>query len=335
MPVTYLFPTSNASKELSDPDYDLLSSMIDSMDEDVDSWCTSSIACCDNCFDEYSRKWPLAYTRAHGIRYQNTPARLFYASAGRVQGTVTESEFLRLLPYIACPNCGGSLGPNLFAFELPFDPADFEADLERLAELAKTAPFLVLSDEFARRIRDEITAFCLVTEQALPTGEFFRGRDVDASSAASSDFGAPPASKTKEGRYNHAGSPVLYLADTYETCWEECRRPSDPFSIGILEFTKPVKILDLSEPDEMKGVLAPVMYSNLTAAPSEGGGWDRPEYVLTRFVADCARLAGMDGIRYRSTRTGKGTNTMLLKGEAAMDYIRVVRVEKPVAPSRA
>jgi len=88
----------------------------------------------------------------------------------------------------------------------------------------------------------------------------------------------------------------------------------------------------LSGPAEMTGVMASVMYSNLAAAPSEGVGWDKPEYGLTRFVADCASLAGIDGIRYLSTRPGSGTNVVLLKNEDAMEYVQVLIVQKLVKP---
>jgi len=156
MPVVFLSPIKHASTRLSEADYELLDKMIDMIDEDVDSWCNSSIACCDSCFDEYSAMWPLAYTSENGIQYQSLPADMFYISAGRVQGIVTEEAFKRLLPYVACPNCQGSLGPNLFAFELPFHPEDFRDDLKRMADLAKIAPFLLLTDDFAQRIKDEI-----------------------------------------------------------------------------------------------------------------------------------------------------------------------------------
>ncbi len=298
--------------------------MIDAMDQDIDSWCASSIACCDGCFNAYAARWPRAYISANGIQYQAMPADMFYDSARRIQGTVTKSEFLRLLPYVACPNCGGPLGPNLFAFELPFDRKEFQCDLERLAKLADNTPFLLLTDEFASRIKGEIMHLGSVAKSTLPTGLFFRGRNVDASTASRADFEPPPAWSTEERRYNHAGRPTLYLADSHETCWEECRRPRGAFSIATVIFSKPVRLLDLSEPEEMAGVLAPVMYSNLAAAPRERSGWDKPEYVLTRFVADCARFAGMDGIRYCSTRTGSGINVVLFKSDNAMEYVQVV-----------
>jgi len=74
-------------------------------------------------------------------------------------------------------------------------------------------------------------------------------------------------------------------------------------------------------------VMAALMYSNLAAAPSDGEGWDRPEYVLTRFVADCARIAGIDAIQYSSTRPGSGASLVLLDGSRFTDSVRITGIE--------
>jgi len=328
---TSLSPRSCAEHELSSDDFERLELMIAAIESDIEKWFSSSIACCDVCIDEYRAKWPLAYTSDSGLQYQSLDPGAFYDGSKHTPEAVTESEFNRLLPYIECPNCGGPLGPNLFAFELPFHFEEFEHDLKRLADLASIAPFLVLTDEFAQRIKHEIFRLCSLTQPELLAGEFFRGRGVDARSASLAQFGAPPASKTREGRYNHAGRPALYLADSLLACWEECRRPTG-YSVATFVFTTPLRILNLSEPEDLKGVLAPVMYSNLAAAPSDGDGWDRPEYVLTRFVSDCARVAGEDGIKYLSTRTGGGANLVLLKGHEAMSHVRVLKIEQLAKP---
>ena len=320
-------PTSGASTELNDEDYERVNWLIQYLTDDLDSWLSSSIACCDSCYDDYVSKWPLAHTRKGGLQYQNMPAEAFYDGSRRVRGFLSETDFLRLLPYIACPNCGDSIGPNLFAFELPFDPADFEEDLRSLGDIARLAPFLVLTNSFAQAVKTEVEQLCSSIVADLPSGHTFRGRSVDAGSASATDFGPPPRSKTREGRYNHAGRPALYLAETSMTCWEECRRPHPPFSIATFVFTRPVKILDLSEPDEITEVMAALMYSNLAAAPSDGEGWDRPEYVLTRFVADCARIAGIDAIQYSSTRPGSGASLVLLDGSRFTDSVRITGIE--------
>jgi RES domain-containing protein len=317
-------------KNLSQEEEELLWGLEEALSADIDSWYTSSLACCDACFDEYVAKWPLAYTKEDGLQYTQTPADAFYSGSRRVQSLVTEKQFEKLLPYIECPNCGGPLGPNLFSVELPFDPEVFEEDLRSLGALAKTAPFLLLTNKFARQIRSEIENLCSEINPDRPEGEFYRGRVLQLRTAHRRDFGPPPATDTKEGRYNHAGRPALYLANNRTTCWEECRRPQTDFFVASFGFRRPIKILDLSAPEEMTKVMAALMYSNLTSAPSDRNGWDRPEYVLTRFVGDCARMAGVDAIQYLSTRVGSGTNLALLDGTRYSKFLRLLRFENYV-----
>jgi hypothetical protein len=321
-------PPSPPKKRFSQKEEELLWGLEEALAADIDSWYGSSLACCDACFDEYVAKWPLAYTKKDGLQYTAIPADAFYSGSRRVQSVVTKQQFEKLLPHIACPNCGRPLGPNLFSFELPFDPRDFEEDLVALGALAKNTPFLVLTNRFAQQIRAEIFRLSSDVKSIHPEGQFFRGRVIGLSAAHRKDFGPPPPSETKEGRYNHAGRPALYLANNQTTCWEECRRPHRDFSVASFEFKRPIKILDLSEPEEMTEVIAALMYSNLTAAPSDGNGWNRPEYVLTRFVGDCARMAGVDAIRYLSTRIGSGVNLVFLDGANCSKFLRLLRFEK-------
>jgi len=74
------------------------------------------------------------------------------------------------------------------------------------------------------------------------------------------------------------------------------------------------------------------MYSNLAAAPREGQGWDRPQYLVTRFVGDCARVAGVDGIKYLSRGAGGGANVVLLNGEESGNLVQLVRIEELLVP---
>src|SRR5262249_27531707 len=75
------------------------------------------------------------------------------------------------------------------------------------------------------------------------------------------------------------------------------------------------RILDLSDPGELDGVLAAVLFSSLMSAPRNNEGWDRPAYTITRFVADCARFVSVDAIQYPSTRFGDGKNLVILDGD--------------------
>jgi hypothetical protein len=58
----------------------------------------------------------------------------------------------------------------------------------------------------------------------------------------------------------------------------------------------------------------------LCAAPRQGEGWNKPEYVFSRFVADCALHAGFHAIRYGSTKDPHGENLVLLQPGAFMSF---------------
>jgi len=79
-----------------------------------------------------------------------------------------------------------------------------------------------------------------------------------------------------------------------------------------------LKILDLMKIEEgvEHEILSAVLYSSLLSRPLSrpraGDDFERPQYVFSRFVADCARAAGFDGICYPSTRISKGHNLVLL-----------------------
>jgi hypothetical protein len=68
-------------------------------------------------------------------------------------------------------------------------------------------------------------------------------------------------------------------------------------------------------------LLESVSASSLMSAPVRDEGWHRPEYVFTRFVADCARIAGFDSIKYPSSRSHKGHNLVIVAQGQAWDKV--------------
>jgi hypothetical protein len=118
---------------------------------------------------------------------------------------------------------------------------------------------------------------------------------------------------------------MLYLAMTASTACAEIGTPGALIHIAALRLQKPLKVLDLSlakyadSPSEE--IIQCLARSALCAAPRRGEGWDRPEYVFTRFIADCARHAGFHAIRYGSTKDPEGTNLVLL--EPGSDLSRI------------
>lgn len=78
-----------------------------------------------------------------------------------------------------------------------------------------------------------------------------------------------------------------------------------------------LKVLDLATPydshEDHSDLLNALAFSALLSTPQDGTGYKKPAYVFSRFVADCARSAGFDAIRYPSTRaSAKSYNLVIL-----------------------
>lgn len=276
-------------------------------DHELESWFTASIACCDDCCDEFLSVWPYADV-ADDFQFQKQaiPLDVFY-SGSRLRESFTKEEFDVFVERLACPRCGSALRGNIWPYELPFDfPADIEETIREVAETAGSTPFLLLEHEFCQRILGAIRDLRGSVAPSAFAASLFRARRISSEGVAEaiSEFDFPPKEVVSEGRYNHSGDPVLYLASDVETCRAELR--GERCIVLELRMRPLVRILDLVDPfavhDKHADVLNCLVYSALISSKQDGRGAHRPHYVVSRFVADCARSAGFDAIRYPSTR---------------------------------
>jgi RES domain-containing protein len=325
---TSLDPTQEASALLSEGGLARVEELCLRIDADLDSWFSTSVACCDACFDEYVAAWPNAYR--HDEAFRNImDFSLFYSGSKKVRSSFTEDEFNRLLPYIACPRCLQSIGPNLYPYELPFSvPKDWEAKQKSLSDRAANTPFLLLQEPFAREIYDNLSRACSAVKSSDLPINLFRGRTC-STRPHEADFFPPPVQKTREGRYNHAGIPVLYLATNKLTCWTECRQPTSDFYVCRIEVRKSMRIVDLAQTEELEEELQALIFSSLMSAPSsDDSGWYQPQYVLTRFVADCVKANGVQGITYPSVRCGEGNNLVILDLKNLETWMHIDQIQE-------
>jgi RES domain-containing protein len=142
-------------------------------------------------------------------------------------------------------------------------------------------------------------------------------------------YGTPPAHLVGEGRFNHAGVPMLYVADSSETAAAELGSIGKLCHVARLRVCEALLVLDLTDINEKTvgyEILLSLANSALLAAPRTGEGWIRPEYVFSRFVADCARSAGFDAIRYGSTKRVDQSNLVLL--DPPKDLASIMRLEE-------
>ena len=119
----------------------------------------------------------------------------------------------------------------------------------------------------------------------------------------------PEAIGIPEGRYNHFGQQVFYLAASRDAALAETF--DDDEGIAWLQEFCLTSIADVmkldididADPESTTDVLAfGLMFSGALDRPAARPvGW-RPEYLVPRFVADCAKASGFTSISFTSRR---------------------------------
>jgi hypothetical protein len=273
-----------------------------------ESWFTADVACCELCVDDYLKSWPFSEGTED---FQNNAMDIehFYAST-ILRDCYSLEDYKQLMQLVECPRCDEALTGYFYPYSFPFQPVDFFEDiLHELSALAHKSPFVMLKHYFASQILEAIGE---LSEQAIATsivGNLFRARVASQiEDPKADDFDITPKQYASEGRYNHAGLPAFYLGSDQQTCYEEMRQEN--CYIAEIKINKQVKILDLSATyDNHKkhsDMLDTMVHSALVSAKHNDEGQYKPQYIFSRFVADCAKYSGFDAIKYPSTRTVHG-----------------------------
>jgi len=291
--------------------------------EELDSADFGDIACCDECHDEYARTWP-GIVASNAFQSESVPLDWFFTSSAFAE-IYTLEEFLGLCEQMGCPACGRPLKYNIWPQTPSFNiTADLESEIQDLAALVRTTPFLALTDPLGHKVLDEISRLGASISPSLLRESLFRARGADTPADAA-QFMPPPPAVCTEGRFNHAGRPVLYLASSRDLAFREVGSPPEGVQMAEICLTRPIRLLDLGSEDLESDVLKAVTVSLLVSAPSQGQGWDRPEYTFSRFLADAAVRAGFSAIRYPSVRMSPGYNLVVLTPDASWaEMVQVV-----------
>lgn len=281
---------------------------------DLEKGFGADIACCDSCHDEFLQTWPYA-AHADSCQFHQGGIDLdtFY-SGSYLRDEYSKTDFDRLICKLNCPRCGNPLVGCIWAYNFPFDVPDaIERTIREIGEVARTTPFLLLQHDFCKQILASVRALAATLPRHRLNHPVYRARsEVNGPIEAGIEaFDFPPARSVQEGRFNHAGHPVLYLGSDVETCHAELR--NSPCLVLEFELLEELRILDLIDPYTLDSssfadadLLNCLVYSSLVSARQENAGWHRPHYVVSRFIADCARTSGIDAIRYPSTRRSAG-----------------------------
>jgi RES domain-containing protein len=296
---------------------------------DLESYFTSSVICCDICMSDFVKQWPGAYSQSAALEHWKT---IDFINQSRILDDFTGNEIQSLLPGLLCPRCGSSLNDSGFMiYEHPFSlPDDFDDILDEISEIAKKFPFLLLTHPFTKNVYDTIGRTKETVTVSHIKETFYRGRDTTKGKLSLlNDFSYPPQEIVTEGRYNHSGHSMLYLADSKETVWAEIGSPSISLYVAALTIDVKLTVLDLTVKEECESAddetMQTIAASSICAAPRLSTGWNRPEYVFTRFVADCAKSFGFDAIKYGSTKNRHGYNLVLLNSRN--DFSTIANLE--------
>lgn len=148
--------------------------------------------------------------------------------------------------------------------------------------------------------------------------------DMNQLELMESEIGPPPANIAVSLRMNPVGISYLYLAEDIATCKKEIKADvGETIGIGYFETIESLKLVDLSRVPRLKNT------SIFSKNYNHELNWVRPflenfceeiskpigknydlEYLPTQLLCEYIRFKGYDGIRYRSSITGKKCYTL-------------------------
>ncbi|WAP70064.1 RES family NAD+ phosphorylase [Jiella pelagia] len=338
-PHEFLIPEETVGPFLS-VTFDDIESFNDALSDEIDSDFASSICCCDLCFDKFQSYWPDVAFR--NMDFQTQSMDVFYAVDNtRLPGIWSPAEISTLRHFVRCPRCNDFAVGYIWIYEHLFsDIETIEQEIDELLTIGNDTPFLLLEHPFAQRVLATIRSAVESASTLAPGVSMFRARLASSIISSGQDpnsiaaYAPPPSRLVGEGRFNHAGTPMFYLASTREVAGAEIGTPESPCYIAELVTSCPLVFLDLVDIEEDTPsfeVMAPLAESALLAAPLSDEGWLKRQYVFSRFVADCARAAGFEAIRYRSTKRTCGNNLVLLAPPLRIEEIVTLKsVEQSV-----
>lgn len=163
---------------------------------------------------------------------------------------------------------------------------------------------------------------------------FYRARELKQNVPYDEDhMWNPPRDRAAiyEGRYNHFGQSFLYMAGDKVTAFKEVIPPwHSACSLIEIAIEEPLNVLDLRRVNfysEDKGLDYIILHYMLvhegSISKETSNPYTRPEYLVPRFVADCARLNSFDGILFNSTKS-QGDNLVLFEPDQLREQGKVI-----------
>ncbi|HEV2147429.1 MAG TPA: RES family NAD+ phosphorylase [Longimicrobiaceae bacterium] len=186
----------------------------------------------------------------------------------------------------------------------------FEGRVEDFAAHLRRFPYLGLNHPIGRKISSTIRDF---PKTGLGAQSWCRARRPDGARVfGPMDLNPPPPRHAHaEGRFNHYGQSVFYLAESEQAALQETLNADAGEGFAwVQQFDLPVlqDILDLrtsffaAKTLDLPILALGLIHSHLPQlVPEKDSAW-KPEYFVPRFIADCARAQGFRGIIFNSQR---------------------------------
>ena len=270
----------------------------------------------------------------------------FRSDPDELMMTLDVPERLRsdVLSETRCGECGNSIADESEIWVWSEAEVEFRARVARAREryeprlsefrdfLAKH-PYLGATHKTGRALIGAVRK----AEGIRVGGRWWRCIKERATTLVPDDFRAPHEEQEHpihEGRFNHAGQPHWYLADSLDTGIAEVLdgEPGVVFAQQF-ELEQVENVLDLWIPHDQEPVssldgslmaLALVLsHANLYERVERRKAW-KPGYLLPRFIMDAAKRAGFAGVRYSSVRAFQGANLVLFNREAPAKFVGAI-----------
>lgn len=181
---------------------------------------------------------------------------------------------------------------------------NYDWKIDEFGDFLETYPYLGLNHEIGEKLHSTISNF---PKTDIKEEIWWRARKPMDGKRLSIEDMYPPRFPEAEGRFNHYGQSVFYLASTAEAAMieilhkDECLAWVQQFCIKEVS-----NLLDLSnhipaEEDVPILALGLINVKLSSMVPGKESPW-KPEYFIPRFIADCAKHQGFNGIIFNSPK---------------------------------
>ena len=242
-----------------------------------------------------------------------------------------EKYLEKIAEFLICPNCGTRLDESSpIGVASATDKlanqlwerwvAKYGKDYQDFQEFLNKYPFLGADHRLGKALLKSISRF---PKKSISRRVGFRARAINSAVKTSADMLPPPlAIPAAEGRFNHYAQRVFYLANSEQGAANEVLEAEGEVWLQKFRLHQAENILDLTVSafgdyfNEENLLTFGLLYGEfLSRLVERKTGW-KPEYFIHRYIADCARRNGFDGIKFPSSRWLKD-NLVLFKWEDA------------------